>query len=277
MKKKGQVKKKRLKLRVKVLLKLLVVILVFFAAFFYMLNLKIKNIYITGTTNIKDVDIIKKAGIEDYPAIFKLNTKSIKNSIKELPLVEDVKIKRNILGKITIEIKEAKILLYYKYDNKFITSTGDRIENTNEFIGYPTLINFTPDTIFEKLIKGLNNVNYDIIKMINEIEYNPYKGQDGNVIDNNRFILKMNDQNTVYIDTPNIKNLNKYLTIIATPDMEKNKGIVYLDTMNEQIVFRSYDAVTREQEEKTKKALEQEEKEQEEKDKEKENQDETGN
>ena len=95
--------------------------------------------------------------------------------------------------------------------------------------------------------------------MINEIEYNPYKSSKGNTIDENRFILKMNDGNTVYIDIPNIKNLNKYTTIIATPDMEKTKGVVYLDTINEQIVFRSYDAIKQEENERTKKAEEQKE------------------
>ena len=94
--------------------------------------------------------------------------------------------------------------------------------------------------------------------MVNEIEYSPYKNKIGNIIDNNRFILKMNDLNTVYIDIPNIKNLNKYTSIIATPDMEKNKGYVYLDTYNEKIVFRSYSAVEKEKADQQKKAEEKE-------------------
>ena len=73
MEKKGQVKKKRLKLKTKSLIKLLVVILVFFAAFFYIYKLRVKNIYIFGTETIKDVDVIKAAGLEDYPYIYHLN------------------------------------------------------------------------------------------------------------------------------------------------------------------------------------------------------------
>jgi cell division septal protein FtsQ len=145
-----------------------------------------------------------------------------------------------------------------KYDNKYITDNGARIDNDNNYVGLPTLINFTPDTILEGLIKGLTKVDYEILKMVNEIEYSPYKNKIGNIIDNNRFILKMNDLNTVYIDIPNIKNLNKYTSIIATPDMEKNKGYVYLDTYNEKIVFRSYNAVEKEKADQQKKAEEQE-------------------
>ena len=259
MNKKGQPKKRKLKLKAKILIRLLLVILVFVAVLFYVLNIDTKNIVIKGTTNIKDAEIIRISGLKDYPKLFKLNKKKIKDNIKTNPLVDDVKIKRNIFGKITIDIKESKILFFYKYDNKFVTASGNRVDNNEDYYGYPTLINFTPDTIFEGFVNGLNKVDYEIIKMINEIEYNPYKSQNGNTIDNNRFILKMNDQNTVYIDIPNIKNLNKYTTIIATPDMEKTKGIVYLDTMNDQIVFRSYDAIQKEQEDLTKKNEENEE------------------
>ena len=254
MKKKGQ--KKKLKASAKVLLRLLLVVLVFIIALFYLLNIDTKNIVIEGNENIRDVEIIRTAGLKDYPKIYRLRPKKMKKELMNIPLIEDVKIKRNIFGKITIKVKETKILLFYKYDNKFISESGKRIDNSDEFFGYPTLINFTPDTIFEGLITGLNKVDYKIIKMINEIEYSPYKGQNGTTIDNNRFILKMNDGNTVYIDIPNIKNLNKYTTIIATPDMEKTKGVVYLDTMNKQIVFRSYDAIKKEEENKASKTEE---------------------
>ena len=120
----------------------------------------------------------------------------------------------------------------------------------------PTLINFTPDTIFDDFVSGLNKIDYNIIRMINEIEYTPYKSADGTVIDNNHFTLKMNDTNTVMIDTVNIKNLNKYNTIIASPDMDTNHGVIYLDTINEdRIYIKSYDTINKEEEEKNKESL----------------------
>lgn len=233
--------RKKRKLRIKVVLKLLafICVVVFFSL--YIFNLRIHNISILGTDKIKDVTIIEKAGIKDYPRIFKLSKKKMKNSIKEIPLVGDVKIKRNLLGKLTIEIKEEKILFFYKYNNKFITDSGKEVNNSDEFYGYPTLINFTPDTIFEKLVTGLNKIDYNIILMINDIEYTPYKTNTGETIDNNHFTITMNDQNTVMIDLVNIKNLNKYSTIIASPDMDKEKGVIYLDTINDdRIYFKSY-------------------------------------
>lgn len=261
MTKKGQVKKKKLRLKVRVVVKLLLFLLIAGALFYYVSNLKIKNIFITGTTRVRDVEIIEKVGIQDYPCIYKLNLSEMKDAIKTIPLVRDVKIKRNLFGKLRIQVEEDTVLFFYKYNNKYITSSGASVEDTNDYFGYPTLINFTPDTIFEDFVKGLNKVDMDVILMINEIEYTPYKASDGQVIDNNRFTLKMNDTNTVIVDTVNMKNLNKYMTIFASPDMDKERGVVYLDTINdESIYFKSYETIAKEEEEK-KRAQEEQDKE----------------
>ena len=250
MKEEKPTKKKKLRNNVKLALKVLLFILVIFVGFFYLLNLDIKNIYIIGNDNIPDVEIIEIAGIKDYPKIYKLSRKKIKNSIKTIPLVEDVKVSRNIFGKLTIKVKENKILFFYKYNNKYITYNGTELPDEKGYYGYPTLINFTPDVVLKDLIDGLAKIDYEVIKMINEIEYSPYKATDGTIIENSRFILKMNDGNTVYIDTPNIKNLNKYTTIYASPEMDQIKGVVYLDSMNDsRILFKSYDTIERERQE----------------------------
>ena len=100
------------------------------------------------------------------------------------------------------------------------------------------------------------NLAPKIIKMINELEYTPYKNSNGQVIEesalytNARFTLYMNDSNTVIIDTVNIKRLNNYPKIYTSLNMDVTKGILELDTINdkteedgETILFRSYEAV----------------------------------
>lgn len=247
MNKKGH-KKKKLRLRVNVLVKILVFLAVFVSLIYYINTMSIKNIIITGNESIKDVAIIEAANIQDYPKIYKLNINKMKDSIKAIPLVKDVTIKRNIFGKLKINIEEDKILFFYKYNNKYITSSGESIQNSPDYYGYPTLINFTPDTVFDSFVAGLNKVDYNIIKMINVIEYTPYKSSDGTIIDNNHFTLIMNDTNTVMIDTVNIKNLNKYNTICASPGMDTSHGVVYLDTINDdRIYIKSYEAIAAEE------------------------------
>lgn len=249
MKKTNQpIKRKKLKLKLNVVFNALLILVIAGLLISYVLTLKIKNIKILGTTEIKDIDIIEKINISDYPYIYKLNIKKSEKTLEEIPLIKGVKIKRNIFGKLTIEIEEEKILFFYKYNNKYITNSGNSITDEKEYYGYPTLINFTPDTVFESFVNGLNKIDYNIIKMINEIEYTPYKSADGTIIDNNHFTLKMNDTNTVMIDTVNIKNLNKYQTIIASPDMDSKHGIIYLDTINDdRIYIKSYETIAAEQ------------------------------
>lgn len=222
------------------------------ATFYYLKTLPIKNIYITGNEQIPDVEIIETLNIKDYPPLYKLKISNLEQTLQAHPLIKNVKIKRNIFGKLTIKITESKILFFYKYNNKYITSEGTSIDNNDKYYGYPTLINFTPDTVFEEFVKGLNKIDHNIINMINEIEYNPYKNADGTIIDNNRFTLKMNDQNTVIIDTVNIKNLNLYNTIYASLGMDTSKGILYLDTITEDnIYFKSYETINNENKDET--------------------------
>ncbi len=239
-------KKKKRKLRIKILLKFLAFLLIIAAIIYYFYNLNIQNIYIKGNDLTKDIEIIKSAQIENYPAIYHLNTKKIKSAVESLPLINKATIKRTPLGKITIEVEEEKILFYYKYSNKVVTSKGNLIVDDNEYQGIPTLINFTPDTIFEELVKGLNKIDPDIITMIDSIEYTPFKSSEGKVIDDTQFKLIMNDLNTVIIDTENIKRLNQYNDIYASLNMDVTKGILYLDTITEEnILFESYDSINK--------------------------------
>jgi cell division septal protein FtsQ len=231
MVKKQQKKKKKLKLRVKVLFKIILFLCFVAFSIYYIKELRIKNIYITGNVNIKDVTIIEKLGIQNYPKMLSISPSKLEEQLKTLPLVDTANVKRNILGKLTIEIEETKLLFFYKYNNKYITANNKSVEDDLSYIGVPSLINFTPDTIFDDLVAGLNKIDYNIVKMIGEMEYTPYKSQEGQTIDNNLFTLYMNDGNIVKIDTVNIKNLNQYNTIYTSLEMNKTKRIVYLDTI----------------------------------------------
>lgn len=247
--------KKRLKLRIKVLAKLLLFIAVLGALFYYVQNLNIKNIVISGNEVIKDYEIIEQANIKNYPKLFKLNKKDLINKIKNIPLIETVEVKRNLAGKITINVTEKEILFYYKYKQKYITEDFEEIDDGENIIGYPTLINFTPDSSLKELTKGLKKIDVNIIKMINEIEYTPYKKSDGTTIEesslyiNSRFTLHMNDENTVIIDTINFKRLQSYPTAYVSLNMDQVKGTLHLDTINEKkatkeetILFKSYES-----------------------------------
>ena len=211
-------------------------LLILLGCFFYLTHLNTKRIVVLGTKYITDHEVILASGYQNYPKLFAKKTSEIKANILKLDRVEDVKIKRNLLGKITFEIEEAIPLFYNRNNNKLILSNQDAI-NSTDITGIPILINYVPDSLYVKLIDGLKNMNEDVIHLISEIEYQPWKSNDI-VIDETRFFLRMNDGNTVYINLIHLDKLNNYLEIYAT--LEDKKGLLYLDSSSDKISFSSY-------------------------------------
>lgn len=243
-------KKVKKKLNIKALFVFLLVIYLIVMIIYYFLSMPIKNIYIKGNSNVSDNDIIVAAQIKEYPSIIKLNSFKMKDKIKKLDYIDDVKIKRNIFGKLTIEVSEARVLFYNRNNSKLVLSNGKEIEDDNS-VGYLSLVNYVPKNIYKKLIQSLNKIDNDILKSIGEMEYSVSRS-DKKIIDDTRFILRMNDGNTVYVNLINIKNLNKYQSIYAT--LNDVLGVIYLDSSsNENIYFKSYEAINKELEEQNKK------------------------
>ncbi len=231
-----KVKVKKFSFKRLIILLLVLYILVY--SLYYIFKMPIKNIYIKGTNLITDNEIINAAEIKDYPSIFKITSRSIKKKLKKIPLVKDVKVKKNIFGKLTLEIDEYKILFYNLNNKKIVLEGNIEIEDNNIYKGVPTLINYVPDHIYKKLTKAILKIDDDVLSSISEIEYSPSKSNE-EVIDETRFILRMNDTNTVYANLINIKNLNHYEEIYST--LNNQKGSLYLDSSNEEnFYFQSY-------------------------------------
>ena len=88
---------------------------------------------------------------------------------------------------------------------------------------------------------------YDrLLKHVSEIEYSP-DIKNEKVIDKNRFLLRMNDGNYVYINLANMDNLNKYEEIYTTLD-ENKKGILNLDSTSKGVVFQPFDLIKEKEE-----------------------------
>ena len=119
----------------------------------------------------------------------------------------------------------------------------NNIKNT---LNIPILINYTPSDIYDNLIKKLSNIKIDILKHVSEIEYSP-DIKNEKVIDKNRFLLRMNDGNYVYINLANMDNLNKYEEIYTTLD-ENKKGILNLDSTSKGVVFQPFDLIKEKEE-----------------------------
>ena len=221
----------------------LIVIILFvylvFSFFYYLWNLPIKNIYIFGNSYLSDTIIIETAGIKDYPSLMRVSRKSVRKKLLKNEYIDSVKIKKSISGKITITVKESKPIFFDRTINKVVLLNGKSVDEDLS-VQIPTLINSAPSDIYNKLIEKFNDVNYDIVLQISEIEYAPDIINE-KIIDPDRFLLRMNDGNSVYINPVNIKRLNKYFEAYdMVPDGVK--GIFYLDSNSGNIMFKMYGA-----------------------------------
>lgn len=221
--------------------------------FFYLIGMigysllkrPIKNIYILDTKYLTDLEIIETAGLKKYPAIIKVNNKKIKEKLEKLDLVDKATVKKNIWGEITIKISEAKPLFYSRSDNLVYLSNNKTTQNSDLYLGLPILINYTPKNILNDFIDKFKKIDESVIKMINEIEYS-LEAKDDVTIDETRFILRMNDTNTVYVNTINLQRLNDYEKIFATMN-DGLRGIIYLNSNRDTISITSYESLKEQQ------------------------------
>ncbi len=221
-------KKKKKRLNVKRLIVFLLIIYLIVTGFIKLYNEPIKNIIIKGNYYVTDAEIINLAKIKNYPAMASLNLKKIKNNLKTNKLIKDVNIKRNIKFQLIINITEQKIICLDRANNILLLEDGSSIPNNNEYPGIPMLINYTKEDVLKEFLAGMGKLDYGTLSGISEIEYAPSKGKDDTIVDETRFLLKMNDGNSVYINNYKLSNLKYYQKIYAS--LNNKKGILHLDS-----------------------------------------------
>lgn len=213
-----KVKKKR-RIKIKNVLLVLLFFIIILLCLAFLTDVKINNIVIKGNTLYSDWEIIEKAGLDDYPSSLKTLSSSIEKKLEKDDYIESASVERPSLTKIVIKIKENLPLFYYLPAEK--TILADKTEVSDNF-PVPTVINYVPDKIYSKFLKAISSVDYDIVKRISEIKYDP------NEVDEGRFLLTMNDGNYVYLTLNGFDKIDDYLDIIK--EFDNKKGILYLDS-----------------------------------------------
>ncbi len=242
IKKTKQVIKKR-KLNIKNVVIILIIIATFTIGYNYYTNKLVSSIIITGNNLTKDYEIIEIANLKNYPEIFSLNKGELIEKIKTLPLVNEVAINKSLNGELKITIDEAAPLFYYQSNETYILSNQEQIKG--QYLGIPTIINYVPDEKLESLISKFTRIDTAILNVINEVEYSPTKNSEGKVIDDERFILTMNDGNTVHMNTINIEKLNNYFEIydVLVNQFNDERGLLLLDSNTDAYIFTTYKAM----------------------------------
>lgn len=216
-----KVKKKKLK-TTRIILAFLIFIVILFLIKL-IIKFPVTGFYISGNTYYTDGEILDKTGLSSYPSFILTNSFQINSKIKNDELIENIKIKKTILGKFKVIVKEKKILFYDLNENKSITEDGSKISYYDK--DSPVLINtISSKKIYNNFIKKMNKVDDDVLKNISEIKYDP------NTLDEERFFMSMNDGNYVYLTLSKFSNINNYIKISGT--LGDKNGILYLDYGN---------------------------------------------
>ncbi len=214
---------KRKKLRVfRLFLIFLILGMLFFAIYFY-LNTKIQNLIVKGNYYLTDDEILKEAKVIDYPSFSLTFSGSLKKRLLKNPWIKEVNIYRGFYHVLTIEIVEYQPLFVKKESNKIVLENELEVDYERK-LRIPTLMNYIPNTKYSKFVNKMSKIKKDILGGVSEIEYQP------NEHDKDRFLLYMDDGNSVYLTLTKFKMLNYYTDVLS--QLEGKKGILYLDSGN---------------------------------------------
>ena len=217
-------KKKRVVLKIRNILIFLFIVVFLGILLFIILNMPVKNIYVTGNSILSDDIVLNDSKLVDYPSFLLTSSYEIKNNLKRNKYVRDVKVKKKFGNVIELYVYEYTVLASIEKDDKLIISSGDIIDNDYDISDVPILVNSINDKMFSNFVKKFSEIDSNILRQISEIEYSPV------TVDDSKFLLYMSDGNLVYVTLTKIDKLNKYNII---KDKLGNKtGIIYLDSGN---------------------------------------------
>ena len=217
-------KKKKRVIKIKNVCILLGILLLLIGLGYYIFTMPIKNIYIKGNEIISDNEIIKSTNLYNYPSFLLTKKSRLKKNINKNQYIKSINISKKLGNIIEIKIEEYKPIAINKEEN-IIIETGKTLENIYNLTDVPILINeISNQEIYNDFTNKFSKINTNILRQISQIEYSPVE------VDEDRFLLYMNDSNLVYITLTKIDKLNKYNKIKDV--LEGKNGIIYLDSGN---------------------------------------------
>ena len=214
---------KRKKLRVfRLLLLLFVIAIISFFVYLYVTS-NTQNIIIKGNNYISDEEVLQETDLKNYPSFILTMPSKIQKKLAKNEYIKSVKVRRKFYHTFEITIKEYDVLFKNDTLNKYVLDNKKEIMSDLEF-RVPRLVNYTPDKKYSSLIENMKSVDKSILGKISEISYQP------NEFDKDRFLLLMDDGNSVYLTLTKFEMINYYNEVLG--QLEGRRGILYLDSGN---------------------------------------------
>lgn len=197
---------------------------------------KVHHYEISGLYYYKEIDIIRKLNLQDYPSFLSINKKELKNTLESDPLIAKADISYGWNFTLKINIDENPPIVVLKSSNNVVLKDGNQIAYEDKFGALPMVLNKTPTESLVLLVDSLSKVDPGILYMISEITYAPYNSSK-TLLDNNRFLISMSDKNQVYINGKNCTWLNEYLNVIANNRITE-PGTFFFDGNLGKIIYK---------------------------------------
>ena len=237
------------KISLKIVKWFIIAIMVIMAIILFMMSsiFNIKEIVVINNKKISSEDIINLSTLEPNINMFKITNGTIRKNIKTNPYIEDVKIKRNLNGTVTLDIQERVPTYMLKIEKTYayINNQGHILEISEKPLKTPIITGFkTPQEEIKvgnrlivedlekledvlKIMESAKNISMDnIITEINIDDPNDYKLS----IPSEKKTVRFGDCSNVNI---------KLLKIQVLIDKEKGKkGEIYFQD-SERTVFKS--------------------------------------
>lgn len=200
----------------------------------------VNHFEISGNNLLSDAEILRDLKLTDYPAFFSVSTSGLEKKLKKNKYIKDATVNYAWNFTVKIKIEENKPVYLDKQSGFICLADGECINNDRNITEVPTLLNNTPENIRKMLCKGLSDVDIGIFSLINDIEYKPSYNTKNEIIDENRFLISMNDKNLVYLNARKIDRINKYLDITATNKLS-GQATIYLDGNTSKVAISMKD------------------------------------
>ena len=225
---------------------LIVIILATIILFMMSSVFNIKEIKVINNNIISAEEIINLSTLKTDTNMFKTTNIIIKNNLKTNAYIEDVKIKRNFNGVITLDITERKPTYMLKLNNEYvyINNQGYMLEISNTPLQVPIIIGYETPT--EEIKEGnrlvINDLKKleDVIKIMNSASDKSFLDTitSIDITDETNYKLIIESENKI-VQFGDIKNTNiKMLRIEEVIKQEKGKaGEIYFQN-SEKIIFR---------------------------------------
>ena len=162
---------KRRKVKLLPFLIFLLVLSVLSFSVYLLLQIRVKNLIVTGTNYIEDDTILEKANVKDYPKFLLTTNYSIKKNLEKYPYIKSAKLIKKWPFTFEIKIEEARALFYNTNNKSYVLDNAKEIKEVESEYTFrvPRLLNYVPDKKYKSFVENMSKVNLDILSKISDI------------------------------------------------------------------------------------------------------------